>query len=541
MNEHKWGINWQRYHADRQDMPHIEVMQYRSFTTYEWMWSNRDFVNELLSVARKDAIFLNRDHPLSEQKDLLWKRDPAQKGRNHADEWAAKVQSGNVFTPLDRTYFLGINEPDSHQYQRQIDSYNEAFCRRMQQHGLRAAAYSFGVGHPSTIDLLPKNPPDWSWYATSAAAVLEGDHIVATHEYGAPMLLGYGWEYWCNRIAACPYPFKVIFDECGIDNGVIDSGNLKGYAAFMSAELYLQWLNGFQVGMAERAHMRKAIILACNIFGYDHGSGEDKDWRSFDIRPMRPQLEAFRWTQTSTPLQPVDKPPVVILPSYVANDKEKLSLRLSGLVTATVLNVRAGPATTYPIVGKLDKDYAVKVSAISGTGQQAWYQIEIGQWVYSSFVKLADAPPIEKWQRSIAFVARWEGGYQNIANDAGNWTGGEVGRGENKGTNWGVSAASYPHLDIINLTQAEAHAIFKVDYWKASGADQLDWPACLLVFDTAILHGKDIAKLWLKDVGPNPYIFAANRLRVYTRMQNWDFWSKGWIRRVADLLDEMAK
>jgi len=31
-----WGINWQRYHADRQDMPHIEAMGYRAFTIYEW-------------------------------------------------------------------------------------------------------------------------------------------------------------------------------------------------------------------------------------------------------------------------------------------------------------------------------------------------------------------------------------------------------------------------------------------------------------------------------------------------------------------------
>lgn len=541
MSEHKWGINWQRYHADQQDMPHIEKMGYHSFTTYEWMWSNKDFVNELLSVARKDAIFLNRDHPMSEQKDEQWKIHPASKGRDHADQWAAKVQAGQVYTPLDRTYFLGLNEPDSHQYQRQIDTYNEALCRRMTQHGLRVAAYSFGVGQPSTVDLLPKNPPDWSWYAASAAAVLEGDHIVATHEYGAPMLGGYGWEYWCNRIAACPYPFKVIFDECGVDNGVVDSGNLKGYAAFMDAATYLLWLDEFQEGMAERAHMRKAIVLSYNIFGFDHGSGKDKDWHSFDIRPMRSQLEVFQWTQVSAPLIPISNPPVVILPPYVADDRDKLPLRLPGFVIAAILNVRSGPSTNYPIVGKLVHGDEIKVSAISGTATKGWYQIEVGQWVYSTFVALDDAPRTEKWQRSIAFVARWEGGYQNIANDSGNWTGGEVGKGENKGTNWGISAASYPHLDIINLTQAEAHAIFKKDYWQASGADQLEWPACLLVFDTAILHGSNTAKLWLRDVGPNPYLFAANRLRVYTKMKNWDFWGKGWIGRVADLLDEMAK
>ena len=239
-----WGINWQMYHKDQQDFPHIERMGYRSFTIYEWMWSDRGFCNDLLSVARGDAIFLNRDHPLSEQKDDLWKSNPAQKGRNHADEWAQKVREGRVYTPLDRTYFLGLNEPNSEMYQRQIDAYNEAYCRRMAEHGLRVAAYSFGVGHPSTVDLRHDTPPDWSWYAASAAAVLEGDHLVAVHEYGAPQ--EYGWGYWCNRIAACPHPFRVVLDECGIDHGVLKAGDLVGWMRSLAPEAYVAWLDGFQ-------------------------------------------------------------------------------------------------------------------------------------------------------------------------------------------------------------------------------------------------------------------------------------------------------
>lgn len=155
----------------------------------------------------------------------------------------------------------------------------------------------------------------------------------------------------------------------------------------------------------------------------------------------------------------------------------------------------------------------------------------------------ADPPsnPSDNWARSIAFTARWEGGYQNVANDVGNWTGGKVGVGENKGTNWGVSAASYPHLDIKNLTREQAHEIFKRDYWIPSGASVLPWPACLIVFDTAILHGVGTAKTWQKEVGTNAFAFAAKRLRVYTKMTNWDTWGKGWVNRVADLLEVSAK
>lgn len=292
-----WGINWQRYHEDMQDMPHIEKMGYRSFTIYEWMWNNRDFCNELVAVARKDAIFLDRDHPLSEQKDDQWEHDPAGKGRNHADDWAQKVKDGKVFTPLDRTYFLGINEPNSNDHQRVIDTYNEAYCRRMAEHGLRAAAYSFGVGHPSTIDLDPKKPPDWHWYEASAAAVLEGHHLAAFHEYGAPTMGGYGWDFWCNRCRFCPYPFDAILDECSIDNGVT-GGVLKGWAEFLEPEEYMQWLDGFQMGMAQRASTRKVNLLSYNIFSFDHGRGDKKDWHSWDIRPLRPLLEAFQWSDT---------------------------------------------------------------------------------------------------------------------------------------------------------------------------------------------------------------------------------------------------
>lgn len=302
-----WGINWQRYHADRQDMPHIEAMGYRAFTTYEWMWSNRDFVRELLSVARPDALFLNRDHPKSEEKDDLWKRDPAAKGRAHADDWAQKVREGRVYTPLDRTYFLGLNEPDSNQYQRQIDAYNEAYCRRMAQHGLRAAAYSFGVGHPSTVEQRPDTLPDWRPYAASAAAVLEGHHIAALHEYGAPT--NYGWGYWCNRSMHCPYSFDVVLDECGIDYGVVNSGELYGWAKFMKPEEYVVWLDNFQAGMAQRANTRKVNILAYNIFSFDHGSGETKDWHSFDIRPLRGMIEGHPW-------RVVQPAPAVTFPVY---------------------------------------------------------------------------------------------------------------------------------------------------------------------------------------------------------------------------------
>jgi lysozyme family protein len=113
--------------------------------------------------------------------------------------------------------------------------------------------------------------------------------------------------------------------------------------------------------------------------------------------------------------------------------------------------------------------------------------------------------------------------------------------GELKGTNFGISAASYPDLDIRNLTQQDADAIYRRDYWLPSGADHLPWPANLLVMDSAILHGVGAAKKWVNEVGTDPLAIAAKRLRVYTHGDNWQHFGAGWVNRIAALLDESTK
>ena len=145
--------------------------------------------------------------------------------------------------------------------------------------------------------------------------------------------------------------------------------------------------------------------------------------------------------------------------------------------------------------------------------------------------------PDDRWQRSREFVRRWEGGYTDNPEDHGNWTGGRKGVGELKGTNYGISAASYPNLDIRNLTLAQADDIYFRDYWQASGADKLPWPYCLLAFDSAVLHGVGASRKWQAEAGDNAYAFAAKRLRVYTKLDNWHYYGAGWVSRVADLLE----
>ncbi|MFH4425265.1 glycosyl hydrolase 108 family protein [Vibrio alginolyticus] len=62
-----------------------------------------------------------------------------------------------------------------------------------------------------------------------------------------------------------------------------------------------------------------------------------------------------------------------------------------------------------------------------------------------------------------------EGGLSLNPKDRGNWTSGIVGVGELKGSKYGVSAMSYPDLDIANLTRTECKEIVYRDFYKALG------------------------------------------------------------------------
>lgn len=61
------------------------------------------------------------------------------------------------------------------------------------------------------------------------------------------------------------------------------------------------------------------------------------------------------------------------------------------------------------------------------------------------------------FELAITNTLRNEGGYNNDPSDPG---------GE---TNFGIDKRSYPQVDIKNLTEAQAEAIYLRDFWKFSG------------------------------------------------------------------------
>lgn len=130
----------------------------------------------------------------------------------------------------------------------------------------------------------------------------------------------------------------------------------------------------------------------------------------------------------------------------------------------------------------------------------------------------------ENFERAVAFVLRHEGGFTNDNRDPG---------GETK---FGISKRAYPHLDIKGLTEAEAKEIYRRDYWDRAGCGSLDWPLCLVHFDSCVNLGVGRATAFkAKAFNWTDYLFL--RIEHYSNLRKPEF-LRGWINRVLDLWRE---
>jgi lysozyme family protein len=146
-----------------------------------------------------------------------------------------------------------------------------------------------------------------------------------------------------------------------------------------------------------------------------------------------------------------------------------------------------------------------------------------------------------------------EGGYVNDPDDAG---------GETK---FGISKRQYPHLDIESLTAAQAHEIYRRDYWDRHKVSHLPasireiyFDMCVLqgvktatrILQKAINHSGEVAPLLVEDgiLGPitrskshhaEPIILRAFRVEalnfiVLHKPSQRKFW-KGWMTRAVEV------
>lgn len=162
--------------------------------------------------------------------------------------------------------------------------------------------------------------------------------------------------------------------------------------------------------------------------------------------------------------------------------------------------------------------------------------------------------------RAVNVVLKHEGGYTDDPDDPGNWTGGEKGKGELVGTKFGISAASYPSMDIKNLNPHQAKAIYWRDYWIPTVADKMPPAVALVYFDACVNQGPKQAALALQralgvktDGIVGPMTIAAARSRdqyetvakliserawQYSGTRNFQKFGRGWFNRLGDVARE---
>lgn len=132
----------------------------------------------------------------------------------------------------------------------------------------------------------------------------------------------------------------------------------------------------------------------------------------------------------------------------------------------------------------------------------------------------------DKFEKAIAFVLEHEGGYVNDPRDPG---------GETK---YGISKRAYPTLDIKNLTEETAKALYYKDYWIKAGCADLDFPMCLAHIDTAVNMGVGAASALLNkttDFQEYLQLRIARYLDIIKKNPSLGVYKKGWLNRVNDL------
>lgn len=154
------------------------------------------------------------------------------------------------------------------------------------------------------------------------------------------------------------------------------------------------------------------------------------------------------------------------------------------------------------------------------------------------------------FDQAFTTLLKHEGGFSDHAADPGGKT------------RFGITEAVAREVgyrgDMRELPLDLAKRIYKDRYWDAVRAEELPEAVRYAVFDAAVNSGPRQAILWLqravgvKDdgiIGPQTLAavraadperllrrFLSQRLRFMTNLPNWGSFSRGWARRIADLM-----
>lgn len=165
--------------------------------------------------------------------------------------------------------------------------------------------------------------------------------------------------------------------------------------------------------------------------------------------------------------------------------------------------------------------------------------------------------------KMIDRILAYEGGLSLNPADRGNWTSGKTGRGKLKGTKYGISAMTYPNLDIKNLSRRQAIEIYKHDFYDKLKPSILRDSTVFQLLDFAVNSGIPRASKSLqKAVGTTPdgiigpitckaasitddfdivFLILADRLEFMASLSVWVSFGRGWAKRIAKNLRHAAQ
>lgn len=131
------------------------------------------------------------------------------------------------------------------------------------------------------------------------------------------------------------------------------------------------------------------------------------------------------------------------------------------------------------------------------------------------------------FEEAVNLVLKHEGGYVNNPADPG---------GE---TNFGISKRAYPSLDIANLTQDDAKAIYQKDYWRPYMEQEPNQVVANCALDCAVNQGPGAAHDLYLHFGHSLKEFQLARLLRYINLvakRPQDIASAhSWVERVLDV------
>lgn len=141
------------------------------------------------------------------------------------------------------------------------------------------------------------------------------------------------------------------------------------------------------------------------------------------------------------------------------------------------------------------------------------------------------------FEDAFKIVIGHEGGLSMDPQDRGNWTSGVIGKGQLKGTKYGISAAAYPDIDIKALTLNYAHWVYKRDYWDRIYADFLPPALAIAAFDTAVNSGVTKSREFLLQTHEAINYLDLRQTYVDQLARNPQYakYKKGWTNRIEKL------